>query len=375
MQSQFYIVAITAVVALAMAACDEGSSTPAPTVTLTSSVADIEVPGPPVTLTWSSTHATSCTTSGAWNHPVGTDGSEGILVTQTSTYTISCSGRGGVATASVTIRAWVSPNPRSAAIELMLRDLSNYIEWALVTNQNLLPRNPQTASYIQAKITMLQNPNLVTEINDGQNWAAGSTTSRVPVVALFPIGNMGAGATRGVQSLERALPVLENFMATPLSASVVRLWYGFIMGNSGGGGELNMEDQDTYEARTGAERLPYEAILCHELSHSFIGNESLTQFLELYVYNMLQSNSQDLQAWTFNRNYIAWDPSNHGVHALLDVYQLIGPGAMSRAYRVVYSLSPPYGQPLSAESKQAFIDQAPSELKLRVADKMAMVTY
>ena len=80
MRSQFRTVAITAVVALAMAACDGGSSPPpAPTVTLTSSATDVGIPGPPVTLTWSSTHATSCTASGGlarepWDHQLGTTG-------------------------------------------------------------------------------------------------------------------------------------------------------------------------------------------------------------------------------------------------------------------------------------------------------------
>ena len=114
MRSQFWTVAITAVVAVATAACDGGSSPPpAPTVTLTSSATDVGVPGPPVTLTWSSTHATSCTASGGqqepWDHQLGTYGSQGFVVSQTSTYTISCSGRGGVATASVTVHAWKPP--------------------------------------------------------------------------------------------------------------------------------------------------------------------------------------------------------------------------------------------------------------------------
>ena len=120
MRPQVRTVAITAVVALAMAACDGGSSPPpAPTVTLTSSATDVGVPGPPVTLTWSSTHATSCTASGdwpqqePWDHQLGTYGSQGFVVSQTSTYMISCSGRGGVATASVTIHAW---NPPSASL-------------------------------------------------------------------------------------------------------------------------------------------------------------------------------------------------------------------------------------------------------------------
>ena len=51
--------------------------------------------------------------SGAWNHPQGIDGSEGVPVSQTSTYTISCTGPGGVATDSVTIHAW---NPPSASL-------------------------------------------------------------------------------------------------------------------------------------------------------------------------------------------------------------------------------------------------------------------
>ena len=377
MRSKFFSLAVTVVVALAMAACDGGSSPPpvAPTVTLTSSASDVAVNGV-VTLSWSTTHATSCIASGAWNHPQGIDGSEGVAVLRTSTYTLSCSGPGGVATSSVTITVSGPPSTHSAALEEMLWALPGRIEYYLPYNQNLLPGNPQSAPYIQAKIAMLQNPGLVAEINNGQYWVEGSAASRVPFVAVFPTGDMRVEATQAVQSLERALPVLENFMGAPLYATKVGLWYGFVVGNSGGGGTLDMEDQATYEARTGAGRwLPYEAILYHELSHSFIGNESLTQFLELYVYNMLQTNSQDPQVWIFTRNYIAWDPSNKEIHALLDVYQLIGPSAMARAYRKVYPLYPLYGQPLSAECKQAFIDQAPSALKAQVADKMAMVTY
>ena len=111
MRSQFRSVAITAVVALAMAACGGGSSSPppAPTVTLTSSATDVGFSGPPVTLTWSSTYATSCAASDAWSGSLPLSGSQSVLVPQTSTYTISCRGRGGVATASVTVRAWRPP--------------------------------------------------------------------------------------------------------------------------------------------------------------------------------------------------------------------------------------------------------------------------
>lgn len=113
MRSQFRGIAMTAVVALAMAACDGGSSPPtAPTVTLTSSETDIGDPipsGHDVTLTWSSTHASSCAASGAWFGPLGTSGFQKVVVGGTATYSISCSGRGGVATASVTVRVWYPP--------------------------------------------------------------------------------------------------------------------------------------------------------------------------------------------------------------------------------------------------------------------------
>ena len=115
MRSQFRSVAITAILALAMAACGDGSSSPppAPTVTLTSSETDIGEPIPPghdVTLTWSSTHATSCTASGGWSGSLGPSGVQGVRVGVTSTYSILCSGRGGVATASVTVRVWYPPH-------------------------------------------------------------------------------------------------------------------------------------------------------------------------------------------------------------------------------------------------------------------------
>jgi hypothetical protein len=48
---------------------------------------------------------------------------------------------------------------------------------------------------------------------------------------------------------------------------------------------------------------------------------------------------------------------------------------MVRAYRVVYPLNPPYGQPLSAAGKQAFVDQAPEAVKSQVATIVANIVY
>ena len=152
-----------------------------------------------------------------------------------------------------------------------------------------------------------------------------------------------------VRSVKLALPILEDFMATPFPRDVIRVWYGFRIGASGSGGRLYMEDKGTYEARMTSSMVIYGAVLPHELSHSYIGHESLTQFLELYVHNVVRTNSTDVESWNFVRNYVPFRDSNEGYAALLDIYQLIGQDAMARAYRKVYSLEPPYGQQLCAE--------------------------
>jgi hypothetical protein len=270
----------------------------------------------------------------------------------------------------------LSPSPAVAA---MLQQLPGYISSALSENQDLLPHNPHLAAQIQAKIVMLQSPTLVADINKGQFYSEGSVTSgdgrKISIVTVFPMANMRTEASESVRSLELALPILESFMGTSFPVNAIRIWHGFIIGNSGGGGMLFMEDRSTYESRTGPGALPYESILDHELSHSYIGHESLNQFLELYLYNMVHTNSARVESWISARGYAAELPSNVGIAALLDVYQWIGWDSMVRAYRTIYTLRPPYGQPLGAESKQAFVDQAPASLKAQVADKLAKVTY
>ncbi len=72
----------------------------AATATLASSSAAVPTHGS-VTLSWSSTNATSCTASGAWSGGLATSGTQSVVVTRTSTYALSCSG----ATASATVTA------------------------------------------------------------------------------------------------------------------------------------------------------------------------------------------------------------------------------------------------------------------------------
>ncbi len=78
------------------------AATPAPTVSLSASPTSI-ISGQSSTLTWSSTDATSCTASNGWSGALGTSGSQTISPTATTTYTLACSGTGGIASSDATV--------------------------------------------------------------------------------------------------------------------------------------------------------------------------------------------------------------------------------------------------------------------------------
>jgi PKD repeat protein len=85
------------------------SGQPQPTVTLTADPETVALNGSS-NLTWSSTNATSCEASGGWSGPRAASGSESTgALTATTTYTLSCTGPGGAAHASVTVT--VVPEP------------------------------------------------------------------------------------------------------------------------------------------------------------------------------------------------------------------------------------------------------------------------
>jgi CubicO group peptidase (beta-lactamase class C family) len=76
----------------------------APTVTFTSSAASVATGGT-VTLTWNSTLATGCAASGGWSGNKATSGSETVTVSQSTTYTLACTGTGGTVSQSVNVAA------------------------------------------------------------------------------------------------------------------------------------------------------------------------------------------------------------------------------------------------------------------------------
>lgn len=73
-----------------------------PTLTLTASPTFIIGSGSS-NLSWSSVNADSCSASGAWSGTKGVSGNQYVSPSQTSTYTLTCSGSGGVVSKSVMI--------------------------------------------------------------------------------------------------------------------------------------------------------------------------------------------------------------------------------------------------------------------------------
>lgn len=100
---------VSAAATLGLAACGGGGGgantppAPAPTVSLSAEPTTITA-GSTVQLVWNSSNATSCTASGAWT---GTRSTSGTLssgaISDTTSFTLTCSGAGGTAQAAATV--------------------------------------------------------------------------------------------------------------------------------------------------------------------------------------------------------------------------------------------------------------------------------
>ena len=121
--------------------------------------------------------------------------------------------------------------------------------------------------------------------------------------------------------------------------------------------------------------VPYVPIICHELSHTYIGHEGLNQFLEIYTSNLIAGHTASFSDWIYLRDYKTWQGTKTGYAAVLDIYQLIGLDNIQKAYREIYKIKPPYGQTLSTQCKQVFIDQSPPNFKSQVSAIVANITY
>lgn len=268
------------------------------------------------------------------------------------------------------------PEAVSPTVASMLSRLAAKIVQFHRENQELLPNNPRLARFYEEKIAILASPGFIDGIFNDRRWIDGlaeSTVGSTPIGAVFALEPMRQECQDAVDVLEEAVPVLEEFFGEPFPSGSLAVWYGFKVGGTGGGGEINILDRTTAAAINAGSSVPYDAGLAHEAAHSYILNEALTQFLELYAYNVSRRRGVDPLSWEFTRGWGPATPSEYGVSPVLDIYHLVGNDAMRRAYRAIAPLRPAYGRPLTAAVIAAFVAEVPPEHRAFVEAKLARI--
>jgi len=260
------------------------------------------------------------------------------------------------------------------ALRGFLAPLPDQIEYFIRKNEELLPRNPHLETEIRGKLELLADPDLEARILNERMYGEALTNTLdgrgIPVLITFPADTMRPGALEDLSRLPDAVAALETFVGMPWPYDFVHEWYGFKTGHSGAWGLIYMEDRGTYAERG----VPHNTIIPHELAHTYIAHEGLTQFLEVYAYNLVETGSVNVEDWIWLRGeYASFAPENTAVYALLDIYQLIGPQSMGRAFKAIIELGAPYGAPLSAAAQQAFIDEAPASVAAQVSEAAARI--
>lgn len=268
------------------------------------------------------------------------------------------------------------PTGITVTVRGMLQSVATYIVLTYAELQESRPRNPQLDAQYTAKLTMLAAPGLISQIFNGRQWIEGSASTvrgAVPIGAVFPDHAMWNEATDTVRLAEMYLPVLVEFFDEAFPTGELEIWYGFKMGNSGGGGAVYTEDRTTYQARSIPSMLKFDAIIAHEIGHTYMGNEALTQFLELFALNVSHGRGVDPLAWTETRGWTPTQATSFGVTYVMDIYHRIGLEAIRRAYRAVRVIRPAYGQPLSEAALAAFLAEVPPADRAFVEAKLRAI--
>lgn len=285
--------------------------------------------------------------------------------------TVQAAGRAGAAELQANIV------PVSATAAPMLGALAEFIAFTIESQQQTVRTNPHVATQIQQKLAVLRTPGIAGQIVANHRYVERLATTRsgrtLPITSVFPADAMRGEADHAVRTAADAIPVLEAFLDTPFEAPFFRMWYGFAVGSSTGGIVMQAEDRTTYDARRQPWMVPHDAMIVHEVSHSYMGHETLNQFLELYTWGVMTTGSRDPLKWTWTRG---WDPgleNNEGIHAILDVYKLIGPEAMGAGYRALMAHRLRYGSVLSAEVRADFVAAIPEAFRAQVDAKLSTV--
>ena len=106
---------------------------PLPIVTFSASSSSV-VLSTPITLSWSSSNATSCSASGSWQGSKGTSGSESLTISNVgnNTFTLACTGSGGTSSKSVNVEGF--RETRGVTVDGYIRGADIFID----TNENFI---------------------------------------------------------------------------------------------------------------------------------------------------------------------------------------------------------------------------------------------
>lgn len=241
--------------------------------------------------------------------------------------------------------------------------------------------DPETLSQIEDKLMLLQRENLVRSIIEDKLFVvdyAFYEDKKTAIAVTFPSAEMRENVLYTTEKIKVGLPKLEAFVG-PFPYDKLQVWYGFIIGNRGGDGKVLTEDRENYEFRRYKDPKltplisPFEAGPYHEIAHSYFGKEAIVQFLDMYTYNVVETNSVLPRDWTYLRwglyknesGKVAVKPDIQilGYLALMEIYQQIGHDNTSSALKTYYA-----GAHNEATFINAFTNHSPKNLKFYVSE-------
>ncbi|MEY3713428.1 MAG: hypothetical protein RL321_1048, partial [Pseudomonadota bacterium] len=126
-----YLIVVISLAGLLVSCGGGGGPPPAPTITFSAAAADARIGGT-VALTWSSTNADGCSAAGDWTGSLGSSGTQLVNITkELSTFSLTCTGRGGSANGSAAVTGWNSPtlSLTSSDAELLSGNTAK-LDWA-----------------------------------------------------------------------------------------------------------------------------------------------------------------------------------------------------------------------------------------------------
>jgi hypothetical protein len=197
---------------------------PQPTVAIALSSTSITV-GASSTLTWSSTHATSCTASGAWSGTQPTSGTlrETPSASGSSMFALSCSGAGGTASASATLTVTAAPPAPTVAISASPSSItvgeSSTLTWSSTNATSCMASGAWSgAQPISGTVDETPSASGSSMFALSCSGAGGTAMSSVTVnVAAVTVtstrlsGKAGGGALSGIELLGLALLAVLRF--------------------------------------------------------------------------------------------------------------------------------------------------------------------